>query len=95
MNFFTKYESKESKEQLKAFFWDGSYDVYRKMVKFDPDFVAVLDDGGQKGKDSIKIWNDSIKSWETCLQGDYVVKNNENYFTVKSQDEIISKFRRV
>lgn len=94
MKIFTDYENKNSQEKMKAVYWDGNYEVYRQLVKFDPDFVAVLDDSGQKGKDSIKIWNSEIGNWEVCNQGNYLVKNNKNSFTVKSREEIISKFRR-
>lgn len=95
MRIFTRYENKKSKENVQAFYWDGTYEVYRHLVKFDPNFVGVLDDTGVKGKDILKVWNENSQSWEECEKGCYVLKTQNNFFTVKSGKEIINDFRRL
>jgi hypothetical protein len=90
---FTRYKKINDDTEVKAIFWDGDYFVYKKLVTEDPDFVAVLDDGGRRGEDSIKLWNEVHQKWEVCKKGNYIVKE-EKMFTVKSKEQILSELRK-
>jgi len=89
---FTNYKVLNDDTEVKALFWDGDYLLYKKLVNEDPDFIGVLDDGGKKGADSIKLWNEQCQNWEVCPKGNYIVKN-KNTFTVKSREQLLSELR--
>jgi len=95
MKAFTSYKKNDDGKEVKAVFWDGNYEVYTFLVHEEPNFVGVLDDSGQKGKDRVKLWNEKIKSWETCQLGSYIIKTDEGIFTVKSRDEVLSELSPV
>jgi hypothetical protein len=91
---YTRYKNKNENKEIKAVFWNGDYLLYRQLVNEEPNFVAVLDDGGKKGEDKIKLWNENIKNWEACPKGNYIIKE-ENIFTVKTREQMLSEWKPI
>jgi hypothetical protein len=91
MKVLTRYQRIEDGREIKAVFWNGEFDVYKTLVQEEPEFVAVLDDGGRKGEDKVKLWNKDRASWEVCQLGNYIVKLANDTFTVKTKDELITE----
>lgn len=93
MKVFTRYEKKNGKGKLKAFRWDGDYEVYRTLLDSESDFIAVLDDTVIRGQDTLKLWNNRVKSWEVCPVGSYVAKNGENEYFVVPRENLINEYQ--
>jgi hypothetical protein len=91
MKVFTRYQRINDGKEIKAIFWDGDFDLYKNLIHEEPEFVAVLDDSGQRGKDRVKLWNKDRSSWEVCQLGNYIVKLENETFTVKTKDELFKE----
>jgi hypothetical protein len=91
MKAFTRYKKNDNGAEVRAVFWDGSYDIYTYLVHEEPNFVGVLDDSGRRGDDKVKLWNESKKTWEVCPRGNYIVKTENEIFTVKTKEELLSE----
>jgi hypothetical protein len=91
MKIFTRYQRINDGKEIKAIFWNGEFDVYKSLVQNEPEFVAVLDDAGHKGKDKVKLWNKEKSSWEVCPLGGYIIKTDNDTFTVKTRDEVLKE----
>jgi hypothetical protein len=91
MKVLTRYQRIEDGREIKAVFWNGEFDVYKTLVQEEPEFVAVLDDSGQRGRDRVKLWNKEKSSWEVCPLGAYIIKTDNNTFTVKTRDEVLKE----
>lgn len=95
MKTFTRYMRNDTGSEVKAVFWDGDFNVYKTLLHDEPEFVAVLDDSGQRGKDRVKLWNKEKSAWEVCQLGHYIIKTEKETFTVKSRDEVAKELRPI
>jgi hypothetical protein len=95
MKTLTRYQRTKDGKEVKAVFWNGEFDIYKNLIHEEPEFVAVLDDSGRRGNDRVKLWNKDLQKWEVCPLGNYIVKMENETFTVKTRDEIISELSPV
>jgi hypothetical protein len=89
---FSKYKTRRP-EVVEAAIWDGEYTTYRTLLHAH-DFVGILHDGGERGKDTLKVFDKTSGTWLNCPPGHWVVCDSSGHYSVCPPDEFGIKYGR-